>query len=149
MTELRTIYNGEYGASEFFDERNLTYFVVLFQSKRMWRVVRTSDRVNAGKIFKNFSDRTEQLAKIDMQRIYVRAQNEKYQRDIELAQARMKSLQEDLEISRTQAANVAQRQQQARSEVTALQGAQAQSKRALRTWQDRAAQLQRDLEGMH
>ncbi|MFP3648857.1 DUF2968 domain-containing protein, partial [Paraburkholderia sp. SIMBA_054] len=39
LSELRTTYNGSYGASLFFYPRELTYYVALFQNKHFWRVI--------------------------------------------------------------------------------------------------------------
>src|SRR2546427_188749 len=41
LTELRTTYNGNYGASLLFNANTLTYYVALFQEKNFWRVIKT------------------------------------------------------------------------------------------------------------
>lgn len=39
LSELRTTYNGAYGASLLFAQSDLTYYVTLFQQKDLWRVI--------------------------------------------------------------------------------------------------------------
>ena len=41
LTELRTTYNGNYGASLLFHADSLNYYVALFHEKEFWRVIRT------------------------------------------------------------------------------------------------------------
>jgi hypothetical protein len=47
LTELRTTYNGTYGASLLFQADKLTYFVALFHDKAFWRVIRTDSEKDA------------------------------------------------------------------------------------------------------
>ncbi|WP_175729220.1 DUF2968 domain-containing protein, partial [Burkholderia ambifaria] len=43
LTEMRTAYNGSYGASLLFNIKDGTYYVALFQQKAFWRVIKTSN----------------------------------------------------------------------------------------------------------
>ncbi|MFP3632543.1 DUF2968 domain-containing protein, partial [Burkholderia sp. SIMBA_045] len=47
MVEMRTTYNGSYGASLMFDSREMTYYVALFQDKQLWRVIKSQDKSRA------------------------------------------------------------------------------------------------------
>lgn len=47
LSELRTTYNGSYGASLFFHPREMTYYVALFQDKHFWRVIKSEDMARA------------------------------------------------------------------------------------------------------
>jgi hypothetical protein len=55
LSELRTTYNGSYGASLFFYGKEMTYYVALFQHKNFWRVIRTADDMRADLIYKDFA----------------------------------------------------------------------------------------------
>jgi hypothetical protein len=41
VRELRTTYNGSYGASMLFYPDEMTFYIALFQQKKFWRVVKT------------------------------------------------------------------------------------------------------------
>ena len=55
LTELRTTYNGNYGASLLFNANTLTYYVALFQEKNFWRVIKTDAVDNAERVYRTFS----------------------------------------------------------------------------------------------
>ncbi|HZZ10138.1 MAG TPA: DUF2968 domain-containing protein, partial [Paraburkholderia sp.] len=47
LSELRTTYNGSYGASLLFYGKEMTYYAALFQQKNFWRVIKTQDATRA------------------------------------------------------------------------------------------------------
>ncbi|WP_175425827.1 DUF2968 domain-containing protein [Trinickia violacea] len=61
LNELRTTYNGTYGASLFFYAREMTYYIALFQDKHFWRVIQLQDRTRAEAIYASFVQHTAQL----------------------------------------------------------------------------------------
>ncbi|MFL6687834.1 DUF2968 domain-containing protein, partial [Paraburkholderia graminis] len=66
LSELRTTYNGSYGASLFFYPRELTYYVALFQNKHFWRVIKSADAGRAEAIYAGFAQQTAQLAEVEI-----------------------------------------------------------------------------------
>ena len=58
LSELRTTYNGSYGASLLFYGKEMTYYVALFQQKNFWRVIKTRDDTRADLIYKDFARQT-------------------------------------------------------------------------------------------
>src|SRR3546814_8004551 len=66
VQELRTTYNGKYGASMLFKPDTLTYYVALFQAKNFWRVLKTQDRAKAEKTYGKSSKESADLAKADL-----------------------------------------------------------------------------------
>jgi hypothetical protein len=64
LTELRTTYNGNYGASLLFNANTLTYYVALFQEKNFWRVIKTDAVDNAERVYRTFAQQSEQLAQV-------------------------------------------------------------------------------------
>ena len=55
VSELRTTYNGTYGASLLFKPDDLTYYVALFQQKDFWRVVKTQSDKQAEATYRAFA----------------------------------------------------------------------------------------------
>lgn len=62
LSELRTTYNGSYGASLLFYGKDMNYYVALFQQKNFWRVIKTRDDARANLIYKDFVRQTVQLS---------------------------------------------------------------------------------------
>ncbi len=58
LTELRTTYNGNYGASLLFNANTLTYYVALFQEKNFWRVIKTDAVDNAERVYRTFAQQS-------------------------------------------------------------------------------------------
>ncbi|MCA3833700.1 MAG: DUF2968 domain-containing protein, partial [Burkholderia sp.] len=58
IVEMRTTYNGSYGASLLFDPREMTYYVALFQDKNLWRVIRSQEKSRAEMVYANFVQQT-------------------------------------------------------------------------------------------
>jgi hypothetical protein len=147
LKELHTVYIGEYGTSLFLYAPDVTYYVALFQNKRLWRVISTSNAARADAIFARFSDQSKRLAAGEINVALAAAQQQRYEKQVASMQARLDSLHADLEVEREQSATVNQRQQQVMSETNALRVEQGKSREQLRALRERASQLQRQLEG--
>ncbi|MFH5250125.1 DUF2968 domain-containing protein [Burkholderia semiarida] len=144
LTEMRTSYNGSYGASLLFNVKDGAYFVALFQQKAFWRVIKTYDETRAEAIYRDFSRQAERLAVDELRAAKLESQKAQMDKQIEVAQNRARRLQADISIARQQQAAVADRQKSVRSETAALQAQQAQLQSQLRALQQQVRSLQRE-----
>jgi vacuolar-type H+-ATPase subunit I/STV1 len=124
VTELRTSYNGTYGASLLFNGNEMTYYVTLFQQKNFWRVIKTTSDTRAEAIYADFVKRTAQLSEIEIRRTKLEAQKAYTAKLIAMSEKRAAFLQADLDNQKTQQAEVVARQQD-----TAQQAAQLETQR--------------------
>ena len=146
LSELRTTYNGSYGASLLFYGKEMTYYVALFQQKNFWRVIKTQDAGRAEMIYKDFARQTVQLSDVEIRRTQLEAQKAFTERMIALSQDRANRLQADLDVARQQQTIVASQQQQTRAETTTLAQQKASAQDQLRAAQRQVRDLQRQLE---
>jgi hypothetical protein len=146
LSELRTTYNGSYGASLLFYGKEMTYYVALFQQKNFWRVIKTQDAARADMIYKDFVRQTVQLSDVEIRRTQLEAQKAFTQRMIALSQDRANRLQADLDVARQQQSIVATQQQEKRAETTALAQQKLAAQDQLRVAQRQVRELQRQLE---
>ncbi|MFM0132407.1 DUF2968 domain-containing protein [Paraburkholderia sediminicola] len=146
LSELRTTYNGSYGASLLFYGKEMTYYVALFQQKNFWRVIKTQDATRADMIYKDFARQTLQLSDVEIRRTQLEAQKAFTERMIALSQDRANRLQADLDVAHQQQTIVANQQQQTRAEATALAQQKAAAQDQLRAAQRQVRELQRQLE---
>lgn len=146
LAELRTTYNGSYGASLLFYGKEMTYYVALFQQKNFWRVIKTQDATRADMIYKDFVRQTLQLSDVEIRRTQLEAQKAFTERMIALSQDRANRLQADLDVARQQQSIVASQQQQNRAEASALAQQKAAAQDQLRAAQRQVRDLQRQLE---
>lgn len=146
LSELRTTYNGSYGASLLFHAKDMTYYVTLFQQKNFWRVIKTQDSARAEQIYRDFARQTSQLADVEIQRTKLEAQKAYTDRLIALQQERAGRLQADLNVAHEQQTIVSNMQQQARAETVSLAQQKAQSQEQLRAAQRQVRDLQRQLD---
>ncbi|WP_233850241.1 DUF2968 domain-containing protein [Paraburkholderia sp. HD33-4] len=146
LSELRTTYNGSYGASMLFYGKEMTYYVALFQQKNFWRVIKTQDPARAELIYKDFARQTMQLSGVEIRRTQLEAQKAFTQRMVALSQERAGRLQADLDIARQQQSIVASQQEQKRAEATELAQQKAAAQDQLRVAQRQVRDLQRQLE---
>jgi hypothetical protein len=146
LSELRTTYNGSYGASLLFYGKEMTYYVALFQQKNFWRVIKTQDATRADMIYKDFVRQTLQLSDVEIRRTQLEAQKAFTERMIALSQDRANRLQADLDVAHQQQTIVANQQQQTRAETTALAQQKAAAQDQLRAAQRQVRELQRQLE---
>ncbi|CAB4049107.1 DUF2968 domain-containing protein [Paraburkholderia phenoliruptrix] len=146
LSELRTTYNGSYGASLFFYAREMTYYVALFHDKHFWRVIKSADAGRAEAIYAGFVQQTAQLSEIEIQRTQLQAQKAYIQDVIALSEDRAKRLQADLDVARTQQAKVNDYQRQTQNEAAALREEKERAQAQLRQVQGQVMQLQRQTE---
>lgn len=142
VQELRTTYNGRYGASMLFKPDTLTYYVALFQGKSFWRVVKTDSRRDAEKDYRKFSGKSAELAKSDLRSITLQAQYEHTQKQVNERLEKVNTLQSDLEAQRRQQQLIAAQQEQARKEAEKMAKQQADARRRLSALQAQIKQLQ-------
>ncbi|MBN3746540.1 DUF2968 domain-containing protein [Burkholderia sp. Se-20373] len=146
IVEMRTTYNGSYGASLMFDPREMTYYVALFQDKHLWRVIRSQEKTRAEMVYANFVQQTVQLADIEIRRTELEAQKAFLERVIALQANRAQQLQADLSVARSQQAEVAQRQRSAQEQAQALQVEKRAAQMQLRDLQEQVRQLEKQTE---
>ncbi|RQS20733.1 DUF2968 domain-containing protein [Burkholderia sp. Bp8998] len=146
MVEMRTSYNGSYGASLMFDPREMTYYVALFQDKHLWRVIKSQEKRRAERVYTNFVQLTVQLADVEIHRTELQAQKAFLERVIALQANRAQQLQADLSVARSQQAEVAQRQKSAQEQTRALQVEKRAAQLQLRDLQEQVRQLERQAE---
>ncbi|RQT59615.1 DUF2968 domain-containing protein [Burkholderia cepacia] len=146
IVEMRTTYNGSYGASLMFDPREMTYYVALFQDKHLWRVIRSQEKSRAEMVYANFVQQTVQLADIEIRRTELEAQKAFLERVIALQANRAQQLQADLSVARSQQAEVAQRQRSAQEQAQALQVEKRAAQMQLRDLQEQVRQLEKQTE---
>ncbi|MFM0228099.1 DUF2968 domain-containing protein [Paraburkholderia dipogonis] len=146
LSELRTTYNGSYGASLFFYPREMTYYVALFQEKHFWRVIKSEDAARAEAIYAGFAQQTAQLADVEIRRTQLQAQKAYIEDVIAMSEDRAKRLQADLDVARTQQAKVNDYQRQTQGEAAALHADKERVQAQLRQVQGEVMQLQRQTE---
>ncbi|HEV3431153.1 MAG TPA: DUF2968 domain-containing protein [Paraburkholderia sp.] len=146
LVELRTTYNASFGASLFFYPPEMTYYVVLFQDKHFWRVIRSQDEARAESIYANFVQQTQRLAEVEIRRTQIEAQKAFIERVIAINEDRARRLQADIDVARTQQARVDDYQRQAQGNAAALNAEKIQAQAQLRALQNQVDQLQRETE---
>jgi len=146
LIELRTTYNGSYGATLFFYPDELTYYVALFQDRHFWRVIKTPDDARAETIYAGFVQQTAQLAEIEIHRTQLQAQNAFLDRVIASQADRARRLQADLEVTRAQQAQVNDRQREMQADAVALRAEKDKAQAQLRALQQQVQLLQRQNE---
>lgn len=139
--ELRTTYNGEYGASLLFKPDDLTYYVALFQQRQFWRAIKTLDYEQAEKLYRSFSEQTETLARVDIDRIRLDAERAVTESRIASQSAELDALRNNLAYQRERERQVVLAQEHAREQARAL-AAQEQAAR------DRLQALQRSIDAL-
>ena len=146
LSELRTTYNGTYGASLLFYGKEMTYYVALFQQKNFWRVIKTQDETRAEMIYKDFSRQTLQLSDVEIRRTRLEAQKAFTERMIALSQDRANRLQSDLNVARQQQSIVSDQQRANQAQAIALSQQRTSAQEQLRAAQRQVRELQRQLE---
>ncbi|MEK6298514.1 MAG: DUF2968 domain-containing protein [Paraburkholderia tropica] len=146
LVEMRTTYNASYGASLFFYPPEMTYYIVLFQDKHFWRVIRSQDETRAEAIYANFAQQTQRLSDVEIRRTQLEAQKAFIERVIAINEDRARRLQADLDVARTQQARVDVYQRQMQVDARALNAQKVQAQVQLRTLQNQVDQLQRETE---
>ncbi|SIT40271.1 putative exported lipoprotein [Paraburkholderia ribeironis] len=146
LSELRTTYNGSYGASLFFYPQEVTYYVALFQDKHFWRVLKSENADRAEAIYADFARQTAQLADVEIRRLQLQAQKAYIEDIIVTSQESARRLQADLDVAHTQQAKVDDYQRQAQGEAVTLHAEQEKARAQLRQVQGEVMELQRRTE---
>lgn len=122
LTELRTTYNGTYGASLLFQADTLNYYAVLFHDKAIWRVIQTESEKNAESLYRSFAEQTEKLAQADIDALRLQAGKAYAAKMVAKNQQRLQTLQNDIAHQQQQAKQVVMQQEQARQQAATLSG---------------------------
>lgn len=144
LSELRTAYNGTYGASLLLHGKDMTYYVALFQQKHFWRVIKTTNEDYAEAVYAEFTRRSAQLAEVEIRRTKLAAQKAYTEAQIAVAQARAERLQADLDVAHKQQELAASRQKQAREEAASLQSQRLVAQEQLNAVEQQIHMLQRE-----
>jgi hypothetical protein len=147
VVEMRTTYNGSYGASMLFYPDQMTYYVALFQQKKFWRVIKTQTDTRAEAVYADFAKSTAQLADSEIRRQKLQAENAFADRLIALQQNRASRLQADVDVARAQQTQVADRQAQQQDAIRTLRAQQDSAQAELRALQTKVQDLQRQADG--
>jgi hypothetical protein len=142
VSELRTAYNGSYGASLLFKPEDLTYYVALFQQKDFWRVLKTQSDKQAEATYRAFAGQSADLAEVDIKRIKLQAEYAHAEKLLASRSAQLSTLQADRALRLQQEEQVAARQEQSRQEATALADQQKDVREQLRDLQRQIDALQ-------
>lgn len=142
LEELRTNYNGHYGASLLFHAETLTYYAALFQDKTFWRAISTQSEQEGEEAYRAFAKQTEALAEVDIRSITLNAQKVHAERLLASDGQRLDALQRDLAQQRAQAQEVATRQEQARQQTATLSSEQREVQARLTSLQTRIKALE-------
>ncbi len=143
VKELRTTYNGSYGASMLFYPEEMTYYIALFQQKKFWRVTKTQVDVRAEAIYADFAKNTGALADTEIRRTKLEAEKSFADRLITVQQSRANRLQADLDVARAQQSQVADRQAEQQEAIRTLRAEQDSAQAQLRALQAKVQDLQR------
>jgi hypothetical protein len=120
LTQLRTTFNGHYGATLFFQPDKLSYYVALFHDDVYWRVIQTDSERTAESIYNAFAQQSEKLAEVDIDALRLKAGNAYAEQMMAMNEKRLKDLQQEADRQQQQAREVAAQQQQARQRAVAL-----------------------------
>lgn len=120
VAELRTTYNGTYGASLLFKGEDLLYYVALFQQRDFWRVVKTTSQPQAEATYRAFAAQSAELAAVDLRRIRLQAEYASAEKQLAARTRQLNTLQADQSLRQQQEQAVAARQEQLRQEASAL-----------------------------
>jgi|GEM_PF-4858074 len=145
VSELRTSYNGNYGASLLFKRDTLTYFAALFQNQNFWRVVKTQDHQQAERLYRQFVSETNELAEVDLKRIRLEANYANTEKQLNQRADELSVLRNDLEVQRQQQALVTAQQAAAKREAEQIAQQEKEAREQLRALQNqiRALEAQR------
>ncbi|WP_144638189.1 DUF2968 domain-containing protein [Bordetella genomosp. 13] len=148
VAELRTTYNGSYGASLLFKGDDMQYYVALFQQRDFWRVVKTVSQSQAESTYRAFVEQAAELAAIDLQRIRLQAENTNAEKQLAARSRQLSVLQADQALRQQQEQMVADRQAQLRQERDALAEQRQDARAQLRALQRQIDELQAEQESV-
>ena len=120
LAEIRTTYNGTYGASLLFQADKLTYYIALFHGKEFWRVMQTDSFDDAEKVYRTFASQTQELASVEIDAMRLDAGNKYAAKMVAQNEQRLQGLQKDAAYQQQQARQVATMQEQAKQQAATL-----------------------------
>lgn len=120
LVQLRTTFNGHYGATLFFQPEKLSYYVAMFHGDIYWRVIQTDSETSAESIYSAFAQQSEKLAEVDIDAVRLKAGNTYAEQMVAMNEKRLQNLQQDANRQQQQAQQVAAQQQQAQQQAVAL-----------------------------
>ncbi|MQR01394.1 DUF2968 domain-containing protein [Glaciimonas soli] len=142
VSEMRTTYNGSYGASLLFKPDTRTYYVALFQQKNFWRVVKTASDTQAEQVYKSFVGQTEKLADVELRSLKLEADKQYTEQQIAMQETRLNALQNDVALQQQQEQSVLAQQDQGRQQAQLLSNKQQAASSELRSLQSRIRALE-------
>ena len=122
LSEMRTTYNGQYGASLLFHAESLSYYVALFHDKQFWRVIRTDQIDNAESMYRAFAEQTQQLAQVYLDTLRLDAGKRYTEKLVAMNENRLQGMQQELAQQQQQASVVSQAIADNRQQAASLSG---------------------------
>ncbi len=120
LTELRTTYNGHYGASLLFNADKLSYYIAMFHEKQFWRIIKTDTYGDAEAVYAAFSQQTQRLAQVELDAIRLEAGQKYSAKLVAMNQQRLHELQQASARQQQQAQQIASLQHQASQQSSTL-----------------------------
>jgi uncharacterized protein YlaN (UPF0358 family) len=120
LTELRTTYNGNYGASLLFHANAMNYYVALFHEKEFWRVIRIDSSESAESLYKTFAEQTHQLAQVYLDTVRLQAGKAYNEKLVTLNERRLRGLQQEIDQQRQQSQQVSNAIQETKQQAATL-----------------------------
>lgn len=148
VQELRTAYNGRYGASLLFAAESLTYYVALFQQREFWRVFKTDDASLAERMYTQYRQDTVDYAASDLERIKLQAEVARTEKELNASADQLTVLQNDLALQRQQEALAVAQREEARREAQALAEQEREARDQLQELQRQIKELERQRAGL-
>ena len=148
VQELRTAYNGRFGASLLFSAESMTYYVALFQQREFWRVFKTTDESLAERMYTQYRQDTVDYAAADLERIKLQAEVAKAEKQLNESADQLTVLQNDLVLQRQQEALAIAQREESRREAQALAEQEREAREQLRELQSQIKDLERQRAGM-
>lgn len=122
LSEMRTTYNGQYGASLLFHAESLSYYVALFHDKQFWRVIRTDQIESAESAYRAFAEQTQQLAQVYLDTLRLDAGKRYTEKLVTMNEHRLQGMQQELAQQQQQASAVSQAIAENRQQAASLSG---------------------------
>ncbi len=148
IQELRTAYNGRFGASLLFAADSMTYYVALFQQREFWRVFKTTDESLAERMYTQYRQDTVDYAAADLDRIKLQAEVAKAEKQLNESADQLTVLQNDLALQRQQEALAIAQREESRREAQALAEQEREAREQLRELQRQIKDLEQQRAGM-
>lgn len=148
VQELRTAYNGRFGASLLFSAETMTYYVALFQQREFWRVFKTTDESLAERMYTQYRQDTVDFAAADLERIKLQAEVANAEKKLNESADQLTVLQNDLALQRQQEALAIAQREESRREAQALAEQEREAREQLRELQRQIKELEQQRAGM-